>query len=580
VTYYPDDTVTYNGASYINSVTHTSTNDTNINTGFPPNATNSWSVFAAAGTSGTAGVSGTNGTAGSGGANGTNGVNGTNGTAGGPGPGVVFRGNYLLGETYFFTATRRDIVKSGSTYYLFATSTDEFGTTSHSAPPSANWTAFGAQFSSVATDILLAQDATITRGLVMGAGDGGSSFIRSSGATSLTSGNGYFLSSSGDFRFGNPAGNSVNWNGTTLSVNGTVTAAAGSIGGWTINTNEISNTTSGNTIKLDSANNKIQLIEGSDVRFDVSTENTLPISPNSSGIFVSGPRGVFISRAGFAVGRDNQRYFRNVTVGETPLLGKSFVFNDTKGGFRTDILTFHTPQLSEDYFKFPTSSLTLDNDSIFPYKLVGGVPDTSADGFVWMPRTQEAIIYDRPGDPVGAYRSGSQSYNNFGLQTGGGVTIGTTTFRVHTGAPITDTLYGGAIQRLSFRVDTDGNVQIPILPNGTVSAGASVGQLSTSSDKNLKIDAGFIENAIDKVLGLKPRYFYWKDPALSSIKQLGFYAQEVNEISEESANTPAEGVGWGIYDRGLIAILTKAIQEQQEIIENLKKDIDELKSKI
>jgi hypothetical protein len=41
-----------------------------------------------------------------------------------------------------------------------------------------------------------------------------------------------------------------------------------------------------------------------------------------------------------------------------------------------------------------------------------------------------------------------------------------------------------------------------------------------------------------------------------------------------------EGAGWGIYDRGLIAILTKAIQEQQEIIENLKKDIDDLKSKI
>jgi hypothetical protein len=561
------DIVTHSGRTWVANADHSR------GVSFEPGVSGVWEIAADAGTSGTAGVSGTNGTAGSGGAN---------GAAGDPGPGVVFRGPYSASENYFYTTARRDIVRGSDGAFYLANNLAKNGLNTWGNPTTtpADWTAFGAQFSSVATDVLLAQDATITRGLVMGAGDGGSSFIRSSGATSLTSGNGYFLSSSGDFRFGNPAGNSVNWNGTTLSVNGTVTAAAGSIGGWTINTNEISNTTSGNTIKLDSANNKIQLIEGSDVRFDVSTENTLPISPNSSGIFVSGPRGVFISRAGFAVGRDNQRYFRNVTVGETPLLGKSFVFNDTKGGFRTDILTFHTPQLSEDYFKFPTSSLTLDNDSIFPYKLVGGVPDTSADGFVWMPRTQEAIIYDRPGDPVGAYRSGSQSYNNFGLQTGGGVTIGTTTFRVHTGAPITDTLYGGAIQRLSFRVDTDGNVQIPILPNGTVSAGASVGQLSTSSDKNLKIDAGFIENAIDKVLGLKPRYFYWKDPALSSIKQLGFYAQEVNEISEESANTPAEGVGWGIYDRGLIAILTKAIQEQQEIIENLKKDIDELKSKI
>jgi hypothetical protein len=586
VTYYPDDTVTYNGASYINSVTHTSTNDTNINTGFPPNATNSWSVFAAAGTSGTAGVSGTNGTAGSGGANGTNGVNGTNGTAGGPGPGVVFRGNYLLGETYFFTATRRDIVKSGSTYYLFATSTDEFGTTSHSAPPSANWTAFGAQFSSVATDILLAQDATITRGLVMGAGDGGSSFIRSSGATSLTSGNGYFLSSSGDFRFGNPAGNSVNWNGTTLSVNGTVTAAAGSIGGWTINTNEISNTTSGNTIKLDSANNKIQLIEGSDVRFDVSTDNTLTLNPTS--VYPGGTRGAYISRAGFAVGRDNQRYFRNVTIGEAPIGGKSFVFNDTKGGFRCDILTFHTPVLSDTYFKFPISASreNLDNDAVLPYRLVAGVPDT--DRPIWMPRTSEAIMYDRPGDPfisignpLNGYLTGSQTWNQNDLQSGGGTTIGGTTFRVHVGTPVLDTVYGTEVQRLGMKINNTGIIFFPSLPNGSITTINNTGQLASSSDKNLKIADGFIENAIDKVLKLKPRYFYWKDTELyGSNRNLGFYAQEVNEVSEETSPTPNEGAGWGIYDRGLISILTKAIQEQQEIIENLKKDIDELKSKI
>jgi hypothetical protein len=219
VTYYPDDTVTYNGASYINSVTHTSTNDTNINTGFPPNATNSWSVFAAAGTSGTAGTAGSGGVNGTNGTNGVNGTNGTNGSDGGPGPGVVFRGNYLLGETYFFTATRRDIVRSGSTFYLFATPTTDSGTTSHTSPPSANWTAFGAQFSSVATDILLAQDATITRGLVMGAGDGGSSFIRSSGATSLTTGTGFFMSSSGNFRFGD-SNNHLEWDGSNLIIVG------------------------------------------------------------------------------------------------------------------------------------------------------------------------------------------------------------------------------------------------------------------------------------------------------------------------------------------------------------------------
>jgi hypothetical protein len=55
--------------------------------------------------------------------------------------------------------------------------------------------------------------------------------------------------------------------------------------------------------------------------------------------------------------------------------------------------------------------------------------------------------------------------------------------------------------------------------------------------------------------------------------QLGFYAQEVNlALGEEAANTPrTETDKWGIYDRGIVAFLTKAIQE-------LKAEFDEYKS--
>jgi hypothetical protein len=182
-------------------------------------------------------------------------------------------------------------------------------------------------------------------------------------------------------------------------------------------------------------------------------------------------------------------------------------------------------------------------------------------------------MYDRPGDPAGGYQAGSQLYNAGGLQTDGGTTIGGTTFRVHTGVPENDSTFGGVTQPLRFRIDRYGSVQIPILANGTVTTINNIGQLSTSSDKNLKIDAGFIENGLDKVLALKPRYFYWKNDTSAPKKQLGFYAQEVNEVSEETANTPAEGGGWGIYDRGLIAILTKAIQELSEKVEKLEAKI-------
>jgi hypothetical protein len=110
------------------------------------------------------------------------------------------------------------------------------------------------------------------------------------------------------------------------------------------------------------------------------------------------------------------------------------------------------------------------------------------------------------------------------------------------------------------------------LGTGTVVATANV--LSATSDMNLKVEDGYIDNALEKVLKLKPRYFYWKEETgmPTDLRQLGFYAQEVNEaIGEEVANSPKnDNEKWGIYDRGMIAFLTAAIQEQQAQIEELK----------
>ena len=147
--------------------------------------------------------------------------------------------------------------------------------------------------------------------------------------------------------------------------------------------------------------------------------------------------------------------------------------------------------------------------------------------------------------------------------------------------------FGIAVQNsgssYTFITRNDGIIILPFLGSGTVSA--SSGTLSASSDMNLKTEDGYIENALDKVLKLKPRYFYWKEESSlpTDIRQLGFYAQEVNEaLGEEVANTPKdENDKWGIYDRGIIAILTKAIQEmntkldeQNQTIQNLQEQIN------
>jgi hypothetical protein len=131
--------------------------------------------------------------------------------------------------------------------------------------------------------------------------------------------------------------------------------------------------------------------------------------------------------------------------------------------------------------------------------------------------------------------------------------------------------------------DTNGTYRLKIANNtgavtlsnlGTGAVTATSGVLSTTSDMNLKIEDGYIDTALDKILKLTPRYFYWKEESglPTDLRQLGFYAQEVNEaLGEEVANTPkTENDKWGIYDRGIIAMLTKAIQEQQAQIEELK----------
>lgn len=103
------------------------------------------------------------------------------------------------------------------------------------------------------------------------------------------------------------------------------------------------------------------------------------------------------------------------------------------------------------------------------------------------------------------------------------------------------------------------------LANGTLST--SSGIVTSSSDQNMKIYDGEVVSALDKVNALLPRYFYWKNadetPDVKRGRQLGFFAQEVNAVVPEASPTPEEGSssGWGVYDRSIIAVLTKAIQE-------------------
>lgn len=87
---------------------------------------------------------------------GDKGDKGDPGAAGTAGPGVVYRGTFSSGAIYYNNYQRRDIVKYGTTYYIYKGANAVSGAWS-----TANWESFGAEFTSVATGLLLAQLAYI-----------------------------------------------------------------------------------------------------------------------------------------------------------------------------------------------------------------------------------------------------------------------------------------------------------------------------------------------------------------------------------------------------------------------------------
>lgn len=79
--------------------------------------------------------------------------------ADGKSPAMVYRGNYDSTKTYYGNQYRLDCVKQGGTYYIARI---DAGTFTNIAPPNTSkWNEFGAQFESVATQLLLAENANI-----------------------------------------------------------------------------------------------------------------------------------------------------------------------------------------------------------------------------------------------------------------------------------------------------------------------------------------------------------------------------------------------------------------------------------
>ena len=106
--------------------------------------------------------------------------------------------------------------------------------------------------------------------------------------------------------------------------------------------------------------------------------------------------------------------------------------------------------------------------------------------------------------------------------------------------------------------------------NGSV---AGVGAYNNLSDVNWKKNIQDITYGLDKILKLKPITFNWLNEDYGDRINIGFIAQEVEEIIPNMVTTAEDGTkSLAITD--LIPVLTKAIQEQQAIIESIQTELN------
>ena len=99
-----------------------------------------------------------------------------------------------------------------------------------------------------------------------------------------------------------------------------------------------------------------------------------------------------------------------------------------------------------------------------------------------------------------------------------------------------------------------------------------------TSDRKLKTNIITIDNSLEKINKMRGVYFDWKDKEKYSEKrQIGFIAQEVEEVVPELVSEGDKDTKAVNYAQ-TVALLLEAVKEQNKIIEELRKDVEELKN--
>jgi hypothetical protein len=142
-------------------------------------------------------------------------------------------------------------------------------------------------------------------------------------------------------------------------------------------------------------------------------------------------------------------------------------------------------------------------------------------------------------------------------------------------------LIGSTSNNASQALQVTGSLYNSALGTGTVYSNSGVLTNTNPSDSTLKDSIMPMRYGLAEVLKLKPKTFYYKSDSAHTVKY-GFIAQDVKPIMPDvvrKIDPKDKNSKLGLETDGIYVTLVKAIQEQQAIIDDLKKRIIALENK-
>ena len=208
------------------------------------------------------------------------------------------------------------------------------------------------------------------------------------------------------------------------------------------------------------------------------------------------------------------------------------------------------------------------------------MPDT-AGGSIFYSKNAGALSWGTGANPY----SGNAEYMR--LDTSGNLLVNRTTQIASEQLGIG---YDGASKQGIYVTDSSSATTVTMIgfykagaARGSITSTSSATAYNTSSDYRLKENIAPMTGALDKVAQLKPVTYTWKSDGSDG---QGFIAHELQEVVPDCVTGEKDAVDeegnpryQGVDTSFLVATLTAAIQEQQQIINDLKARIETLETK-